>query len=135
MNVAEITSALRRNNIRKEGTQLKPPLEPVIRRLLGDWEDIKAPRVTEILRDDYGYRGSVDLVRKRLAQMRPRVERPAQRTGHRPGQVAQFDWRRCRPGRRSPAASSWRRTRISTSLRSRDRPSNTTSSNIRRSDK
>ena len=30
-------------------------------------EDIKAPRVTEILRDDYGYAGSVDLVRKRLA--------------------------------------------------------------------
>ena len=68
------------------------PLEPVMRRLLDDWEDIKAPRVTEILRDDYGYPGSVDLVRKRLAVMRPRVERPAQRTGYRPGQVAQFDW-------------------------------------------
>jgi transposase len=63
-----------------------------MRRLFDDWEDIKAPRVTEILRDDYGYRGSVDLVRKRLAEMRPRVQRPAQRTGYRPGQVAQFDW-------------------------------------------
>ena len=68
------------------------PLEPVIRRLLGDWEDIKAPRVTELLRDDYGYAGSVDLVRKRIAMLRPREVRPAQRTGYRPGQVAQFDW-------------------------------------------
>ena len=48
------------------------PLEPVLRRLIEDWPDIKAPRVTEILRDDYGYVGSVDLVRKRLAQLRPR---------------------------------------------------------------
>src|SRR4051812_24956359 len=43
------------------------PLEPVMRRLIEDWPAIKAPRVTEILRDDYGYCGSVDLVRKRLA--------------------------------------------------------------------
>jgi transposase len=68
------------------------PLEPVIRRLIDEWEEIKAPRVTEVLRDDYGYQGSVDLVRKRLAEMRPRAQRPAQRTGYRPGQVAQFDW-------------------------------------------
>ena len=31
---------------------------------------IKAPRVTEALRDDYGYAGSVDLVRKRMAALR-----------------------------------------------------------------
>jgi transposase len=68
------------------------PLEPVLRRLLADWPDIKAPRVTEILRDDYGYGGSVDLVRKRLAGLRPRSERPAQKTGYRPGQVLQVDW-------------------------------------------
>ena len=48
------------------------PLEPVLRRLLEEWPEIKAPRVTEILRDDYGYAGSVDLVRKRLARLRPR---------------------------------------------------------------
>jgi hypothetical protein len=53
------------------------PLEPVLRRLIKDFEDIKAPRVTEILREDYGYAGSVDLVRKRLAQLRPREERAA----------------------------------------------------------
>jgi transposase len=68
------------------------PLEPVIRALIEDFEGIKAPRVTEILRDDYGYAGSVDLVRKRLAVLRPRGVRAAQRTGYRPGQVAQFDW-------------------------------------------
>jgi transposase len=68
------------------------PLEPVLRRLLEDWPEIKAPRVTEVLRDDYGYAGSVDLVRKRLAVLRPREVRPAQRTGYRPGQVMQVDW-------------------------------------------
>src|SRR4051812_16381404 len=68
------------------------PLEPVLHKLINDHEDIRAPRVTEILRDDYGYTGSVDLVRKRLARLRPRSERPAQRTGYRPGQVLQVDW-------------------------------------------
>jgi transposase len=67
-------------------------LEPVLRRLIADWEDIKAPRVTEILRDEHGYTGSVDLVRRRLALLRPRSERAAQRTGYRPGQVLQVDW-------------------------------------------
>jgi transposase len=68
------------------------PLEPVIRRLMSEWPQIKAPRVAEVLRDDYGYCGSVDLVRKRMATLRPRRERPAQRTGYRPGQVLQVDW-------------------------------------------
>ncbi len=68
------------------------PLEPVMRRVLEGWPEIKAPRLTEILRDEYGYGGSVDLVRKRLAVLRPRAERPAQKTGYRPGQVLQVDW-------------------------------------------
>src|SRR5215217_4579888 len=68
------------------------PLEPVLRKLIADWPEIKAPRVTEMLRDDYGYAGSVDLVRKRLAALRPRSERAVQRTGYRPGQVLQVDW-------------------------------------------
>jgi len=67
-------------------------LEPVIGKLMAEWPDIKAPRVTELLRDDYGYTGSVDLVRKRMAVLRPRSARPAQRTGYRPGQVMQVDW-------------------------------------------
>ena len=68
------------------------PLEPVLCKLIADWPEIKAPRVTEIVRDDYGYAGSVDLVRKRLAALRPRPHRAAQRTGYRPGQVLQVDW-------------------------------------------
>jgi transposase len=68
------------------------PLEPVLRRLLEEWPEIKAPRVTEILRADYGYEGSVDLVKKRLAKLRPSKVRPAQKTGYRPGQVLQLDW-------------------------------------------
>jgi transposase len=68
------------------------PLEPVLRGLLEEWPEIRAPRVTEILRANYGYEGSVDLVKKRLAALRPRRARPAQRTGYRPGQVLQLDW-------------------------------------------
>jgi transposase len=48
--------------------------------------------VAEILREDYGYGGSVDLVKRRLARLRPAPVRAAQRTGYRPGQVLQLDW-------------------------------------------
>jgi transposase len=68
------------------------PLEPVMRRVLAEWPEIKAPRMTEILREDYGYAGSVDLVKRRLAKLRPKPLRAAQRTGYRPGQVLQVDW-------------------------------------------
>jgi transposase len=73
------------------GSQLDA-LEPVVRRLLEEWPRIKAPRLTEILRSEYGYTGSVRLVQARLQQLRPRSVRPAQRTGYRPGQVLQLDW-------------------------------------------
>jgi transposase len=73
------------------GSQLDP-LEPVLRRLLEEWPQIKAPRVTEILRADYGYLGSERLVRAYLHRLRPPPARPAQRTGYRPGQVLQLDW-------------------------------------------
>jgi transposase len=73
------------------GSQLDPLL-PVIGQVLEQWPEIKAPRLTELLRVEHGYEGSVDLVRRRLAGLRPREERPAQRTGYRPGQVVQFDW-------------------------------------------
>lgn len=68
------------------------PFEPVLRRLLEEWPQIKAPRATELLRDEYGYDGSIDLVKRRLRELRPRAVRPAQRTGYRPGQVLQLDW-------------------------------------------
>ena len=64
----------------------------VIGQVLREWPEIKAPRLTELLRVEHDYQGSVDLVRRRLASLRPREERPAQRTGYRPGQVVQFDW-------------------------------------------
>ena len=73
------------------GSQLDR-LEPVLRRLLEEWPQIKAPRLTEILRADYGYTGSLRLVQERLCELRPRAVRPAQRTGYRPGQVLQLDW-------------------------------------------
>jgi hypothetical protein len=41
---------------------------------------------------EWGYAGSVDIVRRRLRELRPREVRPAQRTGYRPGQVMQLDW-------------------------------------------
>jgi transposase len=68
------------------------PLEPVMRAVLADWPAIKAPRLTELLRAECGYAGSVDLVRDRLRALRPPAARPAQRTGYAPGQVAQLDW-------------------------------------------
>jgi transposase len=68
------------------------PFVPVLRRLVEEWPQIKAPRATELLRDEYGYAGSVDLVKRRLRQLRPPAVRPAQRTGYRPGQVLQLDW-------------------------------------------
>ena len=68
------------------------PFEPLLRRLLEEWPQIKAPPATELLREEYGYDGSVDLVKRRLRELRPRAVRPAQRTGYRPGQVLQLDW-------------------------------------------
>jgi transposase len=73
------------------GSQIDP-LEPVLRRLLSEWPQIKAPRVAEILRTEYGFAGSERLVREHLRRLRPSQTRPAQRTGYRPGQVLQLDW-------------------------------------------
>lgn len=66
--------------------------EAVIHKTLEDWPDIKAPRMTDILRDEHGYEGSADLVKRKLRELRPRSQRPAQRTAYRPGQVMQLDW-------------------------------------------
>jgi transposase len=77
---------------RAPGGSMLDPLEPVMRRLLAEWPQMKAPRMAEILREDYGYTGSVDLVKRRLTRLRPASARPAQKTGYRPGQVLQVDW-------------------------------------------
>ncbi len=91
--VKRLSEAAQPPRYRREATgSMLDLLDGVLRKLVADHEDIRAPRVTEILRDDYGYTGSVDLVRKRLAELRPRTGRPAQRTGYRPGQVMQVDW-------------------------------------------
>jgi hypothetical protein len=63
----------------------------VLRRLLEEWPQIKAPRATEVL-CEYGYGGSVDVVRRRLRELRLSTVRPARRTGYRPVQVLQLDW-------------------------------------------
>ncbi len=91
--VGRLAEAAEPPRYRREPTgSMLDPLDGVLRRLVSEFEDVKAPRVTELLRDDYGYAGSVDLVRKRLAQLRPRTVRPAQKTAYRPGQVMQVDW-------------------------------------------
>jgi transposase len=86
------------------GSQLDP-LERVMRRLLEEWPQIKAPRLTEILRCDYGYTGSLRLVQARLRELRPSPVRPAQRTGYRRDRCCSSTGRRCRRGRRSQAVS------------------------------
>jgi transposase len=77
---------------RAQAGSVLDPLEPVMRWVLAEWPQIRAPRMTEILREDHGYSGSVDLVKRRLAKLRPAPVRAAQRTGYRPGQVVQIDW-------------------------------------------
>jgi transposase len=91
--VARLASAEEPPRYRRAAAGSKlDPFEPVLRRLLMEWPRIKAPRAAELLRDEYGYIGSVDLVKRRLRELRPREVRPAQRTGYRPGQVLQLDW-------------------------------------------
>jgi hypothetical protein len=51
-----------------QGSMLDP-LEPVMRSALREEPAIDAPHMTEILRE-HGYRGSVDLVRRRLRRLR-----------------------------------------------------------------
>ena len=48
------------------------PLVGVMEAVLGEWPQIKAPRMTEILRE-HGYCGSVDVVKRRLRELRPPV--------------------------------------------------------------
>jgi hypothetical protein len=72
--VKRLVEAAQPPRYRREATgSMLDPLEPVIRSVLEEVEDVKAPRLTELLREDYGYTGSVDLVRKRLAELRPRL--------------------------------------------------------------
>lgn len=50
----------------------------MIAELIADWPEIESPGVTEILRDEHGNEGSVDLVHRRIAKPRAPSERPAE---------------------------------------------------------
>jgi transposase len=54
---------------RKPQGSMLDRLEPVMRSVLQDTPRIDAPAMTELLRE-HGYRGSVDLVRRRLRRIR-----------------------------------------------------------------
>jgi hypothetical protein len=60
---------------RKPQGSMLDPLEPVMGSVLQDTPRIDAPAMTQLLRE-HGYRGSVDLVRRRLR----RIRGPGQRT-------------------------------------------------------
>jgi transposase len=62
------------------GSQLDP-LMGVIEQLLREWPEIKAPRLTELLRSEHGYHARSISFGAKLATLRPREERSAQRTG------------------------------------------------------
>lgn len=84
---------------RRAGSMLDPR-EPVLRWLIKDFEGHQgAAGDSDSAREDYGCAGSVDLVRKRLALLRPREERAAQKTGYRAGRCCRSIGPRCRRGR------------------------------------
>jgi hypothetical protein len=64
---------------RPRGSMLDP-LEPVMRSVLREQPGIDAPQMTEQLRR-HGYRGSVDLVRRRLQVLREATDESGRRTG------------------------------------------------------
>ncbi len=70
--VCRLQAADEPRRYRREPTgSMLDPLEPVMRQVLADWPQIRAPRMTELLRE-HGYEGSIDLVRRRLAELRPK---------------------------------------------------------------
>src|SRR4051794_41957597 len=71
---------------REAAGSMLDPLEPVIGRVMHECPQIRAPRVTEMLREDYGYVGAVDLVRRRVGAGRAGGGGgPGPRPGFRPG--------------------------------------------------
>lgn len=72
-------------------------LMPVIGEVLEAWPEIRPPRLTELLRDEHGYQGSVDLVRRCLrASVRGRSVRRGRRVIAR-GRWCSLIGVRCRP--------------------------------------
>src|SRR3954452_18046473 len=65
------------------GSQLDA-VEPALRELVAECPARTAPRATEIVRERHVYAASVEPVKRRLHELRPRSVRPTQRTGSRP---------------------------------------------------
>ena len=55
-----------------------------------------APRMTDLLRAEQGYGGSVDLVRRRLAEVRSAGEGTARARGPTAGGMVEWDWTQMR---------------------------------------
>jgi transposase len=75
----------------RRGSQLDR-LGEAIEAALCEQPNIRAPRLTELLRTEHAYGGSVDLVRRHLAQMRAARPQLASPPGPRAGQVLELDW-------------------------------------------
>lgn len=73
------------------GSQLDPLMETIARALV-EQPRIRAPQLTRLLRAEHGYAGSVDLVRRRLAEVRAEKQGAAPPSGPRPGALIEWDW-------------------------------------------
>jgi transposase len=76
---------------RRRGSQLDP-LMAAIAEALREQPRVSAPRLTEMLRSGHGYGGSVDLVRRRVAQLRAAKPELAPPAGARAGALLEWDW-------------------------------------------
>jgi len=72
----------------RRGSQLDAMMA-TIAGALSERPDMRAPALTELLRAKHEYGGSVDLVRRRLAQVRAATALPP---GLRPGDAIEWDW-------------------------------------------
>jgi transposase len=76
---------------RPVGSQLDPMM-PTIERALSEEPNVRATRLVEVLRARHGYRGSVDLLRRRLAEMRAERGIVLDIAAPRAGGEVHFDW-------------------------------------------
>ncbi len=77
------------------GSQLDP-LMLAIGAALAQQPGMQAPRMTELLRTQHEYGGSVDLVRRRLAEVRSATEDVNAPAGPQPGGAVEWDWAQMR---------------------------------------
>jgi transposase len=93
---------------RRRGSQLDP-LRDAIAGALRAEPQIRAPRLAERLRVEHGYVGSVDLVRRRLAELRACEQRSADALGSAPGRLMEWGWveLQTRAGMRGAKRSVW----------------------------